>query len=165
MRTRFDVLVHSEQLCKGVLGSTRQWGWTEVRTPVRSCGAVAPYAAFHTPQRSATATPAVLQRSCPGTARWAWSRARARWWQTLCYAAEIVIPTRTFAVNCGVDVPLSPRFRSLTRVVTLPARYVLARCLHFTWSCTPLYLQSPAGFHGLRVSTKTNLAAEFVHLP
>ena len=71
------MLVHSEQLCKGVIDSTTQWGWTEMRTPVQSRGADAPFAAFYTPQRTAAATPTVLQRSCPGTARWAWSRARA----------------------------------------------------------------------------------------
>jgi hypothetical protein len=37
-------------------------------------------------------------------------RACAFLWQTLCYAAQVLIPTRTFAVIYGVDVPLSLRF-------------------------------------------------------
>ena len=45
-------------------------------------------------------------------------RACALLWQTLCYAAQILIPTRTFAVICGVDVPLSLRFRYSSGDVT-----------------------------------------------
>jgi hypothetical protein len=36
----------------------------------------------------------------------------------LCYAAQVLIATRTFAVICGVDVPLSLRFRYSSGDVT-----------------------------------------------